>query len=146
MIEELFDKPYWIIDILPEQVPADSPGQYASVEQFYLREPQKSHLMRSYLNILLKLNCYADIQVSCNFGESWEKNPLPERLHAVMMKKDNSSVYVLFPEVSALATLDKGDTSMTVYNPDKKLLHLFTKLAASEGLFVWQPPNSNKRD
>ena len=125
MIEELLDKPYWIIDILPEQVPADSPGQYASVEQFYLREPQKSHLLRSYLNILLKLNCYADIQVSCDFGENWEKNPLPDRLHAVMMKKDNS---------------------MAVYNPDKKLLHLFTKLAASEGLFVWQPPSSNKRD
>ena len=27
-IEELLQSPYWIIDILPSQVPKDSPGQY----------------------------------------------------------------------------------------------------------------------
>jgi hypothetical protein len=30
-IDELLQKPYWIIDILPRQVPADSKGQYAAV-------------------------------------------------------------------------------------------------------------------
>jgi hypothetical protein len=142
MIEELLNKPYWIIDILPEQVPAYSPGQYSSVEQFYLKEPQKSHLLRSFLNIFLKLNCYVDIRVSCDFGKSWEDNPIPDELEAIITKDDNSTVYVLFPESDTLASLDKGDTNMTVFNPGERLLNLFIKLAGSEGLFVWQPPIS----
>ena len=140
MIEELLNKPYWIIDILPEQVPAYSPGQYASVEQFYLREPQKSHLLRSFLNIFLKLNCYADIRVSCDFGESWKDNPIPDELEVIITRNDNSTVYVLVSESDTLVTFDKGDTNMTVFNPDKRLLKLFIQLAGSEGLFVWQPP------
>ena len=28
MIETLLNKPYWVIDILPEQVPEDSAGRY----------------------------------------------------------------------------------------------------------------------
>ena len=32
-VEELLQCPYWIIDILPSQVPADSPGQYFAVEK-----------------------------------------------------------------------------------------------------------------
>ncbi|WP_408070716.1 hypothetical protein [Butyrivibrio sp. JL13D10] len=31
-VEELLQKQYWIIDILPEWVPADSPGQYFEIE------------------------------------------------------------------------------------------------------------------
>lgn len=37
-IEELLEKPYWIIDILPKQVPKDSPGQYFAVEDFFLKK------------------------------------------------------------------------------------------------------------
>ena len=33
MIETLLNKPYWVIDILPEQVPEDSAGQYFAIEQ-----------------------------------------------------------------------------------------------------------------
>ena len=35
-IEELLEKPYWIIDILPKRVPKDSPGQYFTIEGFFL--------------------------------------------------------------------------------------------------------------
>ena len=37
-IEELLQTPYWIIDILPMQVPKDSAGQYFAVEDYYLKE------------------------------------------------------------------------------------------------------------
>ena len=33
-IDELLQLPYWNIDILPEQVPKDSPGQYFAVEKY----------------------------------------------------------------------------------------------------------------
>ena len=34
-IEEYLNKPYWVIDILPKQVPADSKGQYFRIEKYY---------------------------------------------------------------------------------------------------------------
>ena len=33
---------------------------------------------------------------------------------------------------------DRGDTYMTLYTPDKKLLELVRTLASGEGLFVWK--------
>ena len=33
-IDELLQLPCWNIDILPEQVPKDSPGQYFAVEKY----------------------------------------------------------------------------------------------------------------
>ena len=36
--------------------------------------------------------------------------------------------------------LDSGDTNMTAFDPDSAFLDRLTKLAASEGLFVWKPP------
>ena len=37
-VEELLECPYWIIDILPLQVPKDSPGQYFAVEKYFLQD------------------------------------------------------------------------------------------------------------
>ena len=37
-IEELLNKPYWIIDVLPERVPENSPGRYFAVEDYFLKE------------------------------------------------------------------------------------------------------------
>ena len=37
-IEELLHSPYWIVDILPAQVPKDSPGQYFAIERYFLQE------------------------------------------------------------------------------------------------------------
>ena len=45
-IEELLNTPYWIIDILPMRVPKDAPGQYFSIEDFFLKE----HLKQSRRN------------------------------------------------------------------------------------------------
>ena len=37
-IEQLLQSPYYIIDILPMQVPKNSPGQYFAIERYYLRD------------------------------------------------------------------------------------------------------------
>ena len=83
MIDDYFERPYWIVDILPFQVPADSPGQYFTVEEYYLRKPRWQALRRKYLEILLKLNCYFDMHI-CGFAGvfegGWEINPKPKRL------------------------------------------------------------------
>jgi hypothetical protein len=71
-IEELLQAPYWIIGILPMQVPKDSPGQYFVVEDYFLKE-QLAEIKRKHINVILKLNCYMDISIE------EESNPAPER-------------------------------------------------------------------
>ena len=56
-IEELLNAPYWIIDILPKQVPAGNAGQYFVIEK-YLRETQLSEIKKKHVNMILKLNHY----------------------------------------------------------------------------------------
>ena len=47
-IDEILEKPCWVIDILPERVPEDSEGQYFTIEKYYRREPQVSLLRRKF--------------------------------------------------------------------------------------------------
>ena len=61
-IEELLEKPYWIIDILPKRVPKDSPGQYFAVEDFFLKK-QLLEIKKKHINVILKLNCYMEITI-----------------------------------------------------------------------------------
>ena len=52
-IEELLQTPYWIIDILPKQVPKDSPGQYFSIEDFFLQGENLAAIKQKHLNLIL---------------------------------------------------------------------------------------------
>ena len=47
-IEEFLDKPYWVIDILPKQVPADDRGQYFRIEKYFLEHPQIDIIYRKF--------------------------------------------------------------------------------------------------
>ena len=35
-IDELIEKSYWVVDLLPKQVPNNSEGQYFKVVKYYL--------------------------------------------------------------------------------------------------------------
>ncbi len=128
-IEELLEKPYWIIDILPEQVPKDNPGQYFAVEDFFLKE-QLVEIKKKHINVILKLNCYMDITID------EEKNPAPERIRDSML---NRYVYIILEDAMILSEAD--DTHMTVFNPSVGLLNLIKEVSYSEGLFVWKGKN-----
>ena len=52
------------------------------------------------------------------------------------MKED---LWILLSGENALITLNSDYTHMTVYHPDKTLLRRLDRLAASAGLFLWQP-------
>ena len=55
-IDALLEAPYRIIDILPERVNANSPGNYFAVERYYRTEPQRSAVAQKKINLVLKLN------------------------------------------------------------------------------------------
>jgi hypothetical protein len=126
-IEELLEKPYWIIDILPEQVPADSAGQYFAVEEYFRRQPETK---QKKINVILKINCYEDVFLC----EDEVMNPEPDRIDEIIRND-----YCNFLVRDALITSDPEDTYMTVFDPDEELLYLIREIAVSEGLYVWQP-------
>jgi hypothetical protein len=130
-IDELLQSPYWIIDILPKQVPKDSPGQYFAVEEYYLSGERLAEIKQKHINVILKLNCYRSISID----EESEENPSPERIADEMRKR---YLYIMVGESMLLSEPD--DTHMTVFNPDPQLLELIKSIAAGEGLFVWRPP------
>lgn len=141
MMGELLEGPYWIVDILPGQVPANAAGQYFAVERYFLQPEQIVPLRRKYAGILLRLNCYADMAVSFDACASWETNPDPEAFVArVAGLSGNEFLRAVFAEQNAMIDYDHNDTYLTVYDPGTALLDQLRALAAAEGLFVWSPP------
>ena len=129
-VEELLQCPYWIVDILPSQVPADSPGQYFAVEKYFLQGERINEIKQKHINLILKLNCYRDISI----GEETAINPLTKHIADEMKKR---YLYIMTGESMILSEPD--DTHLTVFNPDSQLLELLRQLASGEGLFVWKP-------
>ena len=129
-IEELLQCPYWIVDILPAQVPKDSPGQYFAVEEYFLQGNRIKEIKQKHINLILKLNCYADIVIS----DETVVNPLPEHIADEMQKR---YLYIMVGESMILSEPD--DAHLTVFNPDSQLLELIRQIASGEGLFVWKP-------
>ncbi len=75
-IEKLLQTPYWIIDILPAQVPAESAGQFFAVEKYFLEPERIREIKQKHINLVLKLNCYRSISID----EETTANPSPERI------------------------------------------------------------------
>ena len=46
-IDELLEKEYWIADILPQQVPPGSKGQYFAIEEYYFDQKRISEIHRT---------------------------------------------------------------------------------------------------
>ena len=142
MIEALLNKPYWVIDILPEQVPEDSAGQYFAIEQYYLQQPGITDIHHRFTDILLKLNCYSDFLVCLSDQEQQIRNPEPERLVS-WINEEQKDLCIVLAEEDVLITLNHDDTCMTVYNPSEALINRIGSLAMAHGLFFWQPNRKN---
>ena len=137
-IDDYLEKPYWLIDILPKQVPANSRGQYFEIERYWLEQPQFSRICRKFASLLMKLNCYYGIAVADASGAV----PVclqPESLEKMLTGGD--AVYMVMDSENAMIGFNGDDHYMTLYNPSKELLELVSLLANSEGLFVWKPDN-----
>ena len=124
--DEIMDKPYWIIDILPGRVPENSPGQYFRIEKYWM-ENQMAEIRQKKFSLILKLNCYMQISID------GEINPSPEKIRN-RIKETGVSIRI----GNAMIVSEKDDTYMTLFNPDKPLLAMIRKIASGEGLFVWK--------
>lgn len=132
-MEQMLQRPVWVIDILPEQVVSCPPGKYFTVEKYFLKD---SEVIRKKRNLALKLNCFYDLEILVDDTEL--SNPPPEDLAALIEEK-----YLNIQVGDALLVIDPTSTHMSLFNADDKLLDLVRSIAAGEGLFVWQPARSN---
>ena len=135
-IDRLIEKPAWVVDFLPRQVPADSPGQFFAVEAFWMDGPEMRDLYRRFLRIFLKLNCYCEFDI--RHGGCWSHAPSPEALSQAVMRCARTKrdyLAILADGDRALLYLDGGDLYFSVYGPDEGLRGMIAQLAASEGLF-----------
>ena len=132
------NKPYWIIDILPKQVPADSPGRYFTVEKYFLAH--LDDLCRKFAHVLIKLNCYRDLLVSTD-EEQWTAEFSPADLQSYFQASvdTHSPLFIRIQPSDALLTFSGDDHYLTLYAPDEALLSLLFPLAAAEGLFLRAP-------
>ena len=137
-IESLLEKPYWLIDVLPKQVPAGSAGQYFKAERYFLS--LLDEISWKFARILIRLNCYYDLQVSTD-GETWILNESPGDLARRFEESaaSHTPLSILIGSDEALVTFSGDDHYMTIYNPDEELLELVRQSAQAEGLFVWGP-------
>ena len=138
MIDDFFDKEYWVVDFLPKQVPENGGGRFFSVEQYYLEPTHYAVLREHFSEILLKLYCYYDLRLFIGDDSEGIFNPAPE-MFADLVKGNQDHLCILVSTSETLITLSRDDTCMTVYAPSEDLLELIRTLAGAVGLFVWKP-------
>ena len=138
VIESLLSKPYWLIDVLPKQVPAGSAGQYFKAERYFLS--RLDEISWKFARVFIRLNCYYDLQVSTD-GETWILNASPGDLARRFEESasSHSPLSIFVGSDVALVTFSGDDHYMTLYNPDEELFKLVRQCAQAEGLFVWGP-------
>ncbi len=72
-VDELLQKPYRVIDILPEQVPRESKGQFFEIESYFLEKNNLTSIKQKHINMLLKLNCYYQVSIDGDVNLSPER-------------------------------------------------------------------------
>lgn len=138
MLDDFFNKEYWVLDFLPKQVPENAGGRFFSVEQYYLEPSHYAVMREQFSDILLKLYCYYDLRLFVNDDTEGIANPEPELL-ASHIKDNQGNLCLLIGASEGFITLGRDDTHMTVYAPSEELLDLVRALANAVGLFVWKP-------
>ena len=136
-IDELLEMPAWVIDILPEQVPAEGGERYFTIENWLLSGRRARNVRRAFAELLVKLNCYFDFTVLTEYDDEGIHNPAPDKLVKWVLK-DKGYVNILLEGEDVLIGVPDMSTYMAVFNANDKVLALLRQLASASGLFVWK--------
>jgi len=96
-IENLLQKLYWVIDLLPSQVPAGGEGQFFAVEEVLLGGVHGAAVRSAFARTLLMINCYHDFLVFRVEQEVGTSNPKPAELEKWVMhnREGRKSVHLI---------------------------------------------------
>lgn len=145
-IDELLTAPCYLIDLLPQRVGRDEDGQYFALEEYYLEDENRMKLFETFANMLLKLNCYYDFQVS--FHDVCTANPSPKQLFSQILQcaKEKTYMNIIIEKQNALLTVGGDDLYVAVYNPNLKMLKILSQLTAAAGMFFRKSAHQDIHD
>lgn len=145
-IDELIEKPCYLIDIFPCTVPETSDRRYFVIEEYF--QNNRNDWNKKFRNLLLKLYCYHDFWVS--FGNELSKNPEPNLLAKWIQHcfegnwRTRDYINIILPGCNAMVILNGDDLYLSLYNPDEPLKNLISQLAGAEGFFFYPAPGTQK--
>lgn len=140
--ENLLNKPYFIIDILPRKVEEKSKGQYFEIEEYFLANHSEK-VFRNFAELLLKVNCYYDFDVCYyefesenNKSDQWILNPPPKDIYSKISSCEKEKRYInIIIDNNTMIAINGDFLHLTIYNPNKELQSLIVELCKGYGLY-----------
>lgn len=139
-IDELINKPCYLIDIFPHMVPQTPDDRYFMIEEYFQNDRETWN--EKFRNFLLKLYCYHDFWVLSR--KEAAKNPEPSLLVEWIQHcfegdwRERDYINIILSDCNAMVILNGDDLYMKLYNPDEQLKELASQLAGAEGFFFYQ--------
>lgn len=143
IVDRLLEKPCYIVDFLPQQVPQGCGGQFFKVENYFLNEYECYGIRDKFIRIILKTMCYYPVSVYCG---KWIVQPKPEQVVKIIntiMENHSGDMNVVFTSKDVLLQFGWDCLNLSVYNPDEEMRILFEKIAMSEGMF-WREVDGSR--
>ena len=140
-VERLLEDDYWIIDILPSQIPIEKQAEYRALTDEYFESGKVAQLHRRYADILTMINSRFKTAMLCMPEDEWTISPHNNDVKdAVMHHTERGCVDLLLPEEETLISLQAEDLYITVYHPTEEILSLLRQAVSESGFYIWQTP------
>ena len=140
-VERLLEDDYWIIDILPSQIPIEKQAEYRALTDEYFESGKVAQLHRRYADILTMINSRYNTAMLCMPEDEWTISPDDVAVKdAVIHHTERGCVDLLLPEEETLISLQAEDLYITVYHPTEEILSLLRQAVSESGFYIWQTP------
>ncbi len=140
-VERLLEDDYWIIDILPSQIPIEKQAEYCALTDEYFESGKAAQLHRRYADILTMINSRFKTAMLCMPEDEWTISPDDVAVKdAVIHHTERGCVDLLLPEEETLISLQAEDLYITVYHPTEEILSLLRQAVSESGFYIWQTP------
>ena len=140
-VERLLEDDYWIIDILPSQIPIEKQAEYRALTDEYFESGKVAQLHRRCADILTMINSRFKTAMLCMPEDEWTISPDDVAVKdAVIHHTERGCVDLLLPEEETLISLQAEDLYITVYHPTEELLSLLRQAVSESGFYIWQTP------
>lgn len=140
-VERLLEDDYWIIDILPSQIPIEKQAEYSALTDEYFESGKAAQLHRRYADILTMINSRFKTAMLCMPEDEWTISPDDVAVKdAVIHHTEQGCVDLLLTEEETLISLQAEDLYITVYHPTEELLSLLRQAVSESGFYIWQTP------
>lgn len=140
-VERLLEDDYWIIDILPSQIPIEKQAEYRALTDEYFESGKIAELHRRYAEILTMINSRYNTAMLCMPEDEWTISPHNNDVKdAVIHHTERGCVDLLLTEEETLISLQAEDLYITVYHPTEEILSLLRQAVSESGFYIWQTP------